>query len=189
MTNTMTMRDATVFHTVQARTLATLAAVAAAVALPQIFHTLGAISGLGTALGQTLLPMHLPVLLVGLLAGPAAGVLAGALGPLVSFALSGMPLLAALPFMVIELAGYGLAAGLLATCKLPTLGKVLLAQLAGRAARALAVLAAVYGLGVPGLAVTSIWTSIAAGLPGLVLQWALLPLLMFWIAHRDRGHA
>ena len=93
---------------VKAQTLATLAAIVGAVVVPQIFHTLGAISGLGTALGETFLPMHLPIILVGLLAGPYAGAIAGLLGPLASFALSGMPGIAMLPFMMIELCAYGL---------------------------------------------------------------------------------
>lgn len=165
----------------QARALAAAGAVAAAVALPQLFHGMGAVSGLGTALGQAFLPMHLPILLVGLLAGPWAGLVAGLLAPAVSFALSGMPVLASLPFMMIEVMGYGLFAGLLSGVGLPTIGKVLLAQLAGRGLRAVAVLAAVYGFGVETVKVASIWTAVAAGLPGLVLQWALLPLVMFWL--------
>lgn len=50
-----------------------LLAVLAAVAVTQVFHLLGAASGLGTALGEAFLPMHLPVILVGLLAGPYEG--------------------------------------------------------------------------------------------------------------------
>lgn len=109
MTQQMTVRK-TVFHTARQRTLAVLAAVIAAIALPQLFHMLGAVTGMGTALGQIFLPMHLPVLLVGLLAGPAAGLAAGAVSPLLSYAISGMPVLTGLPFMALELAVYGLIA-------------------------------------------------------------------------------
>ena len=62
---------------VKVQTLATVGALAAAVALPQVFHAVGAVSGLGTALGETFLPMHLPILLVGLTAGPAVGAISG----------------------------------------------------------------------------------------------------------------
>lgn len=168
---------------VTVQVVAAAAAVVAAVALPQVFHVAGAAMGVGTALGETLLPMHLPVLLVGLLAGPYAGVAAGAFGPLVSFALSGMPMAAMLPFMVIELAGYGLVAGLLRSSGMPTIAKVLIAQVAGRALRAAAVLVAVFALGNTTVAVASIWTSVLAGLPGLVLQWAALPLIV-WLVDR-----
>ena len=55
---------------------ATLLAIVAAVALPQLFHVIGAVSGQGTALGVAFLPMHLPIIFVGLVAGPAVGAIA-----------------------------------------------------------------------------------------------------------------
>ena len=164
---------------VKAQTLATISAIVGAVAVPQIFHLLGAVSGLGTALGETFLPMHLPILLVGLLAGPYAGAIAGLLGPLASFALSGMPGIAMLPFMMIELCIYGLAAGLLRNVKMPTIGKVVAAQVAGRVVRAAAILLAVYAFGSENIGVAVIWPSIGAGIFGLVLQWVLLPLIVY----------
>lgn len=188
MTNTATMSRVTVFHTLKARTIATLFAIIAAVAVPELFHAVGAVSGLGAALGKTFLPMHLPILLVGLLAGPTAGLVAGCLGPIVSFALSGMPTAAVLPFMGVELAVYGLAAGLLATSKLPMLGKVVLAQVAGRMVRALVTLFAFHVLGNQTASVVAIWGAVVVGLPGLLLQWSLIPLLMFWVENRERKH-
>ena len=170
---------------VKVQTLATVGALAAAVAPPQVFHAVGAVSGLGTALGETFLPMHLPILLVGLTAGPAAGAISGVLAPLVSFALSGMPTAAMLPFMMIELLCYGLFAGLMRTARIPSLGKVVLAQIGGRAVRAAAILIAFYGLGSTAIPVAIIWRSIPTGLPGLLLQWALLPLLLYWIENRS----
>ena len=153
-------------------------AVAAAVALPQLVHLIGRISGTGTSLGVALLPMHLPILFVGLLAGPVAGGLAGALAPLASFALSGMPVLGNLPLMVAEVAIYGLVAGLLREVKLPSIAKLLVAQLAGRVVYVLAVVLAVYAAGRSDLGVITALQSFKAGLFGLVLQWTLLPLLM-----------
>jgi len=171
---------------VKRQTLAALVAVVAAVALPQIFHVLGAVSGLGTALGETFLPMHLPIILVGIFAGPFAGAAAGALSPLVSFLLTGMPGAVMLPFMMIELCAYGLFSGLLRTVKLPNIAKVLTAQVCGRAVRALAILAAVYIFG-SGVKVQIIWTSIAAGLPGLILQWCFIPLLLFRVENISKN--
>lgn len=161
----------------------TLLAVVSAVALPQLFHLMGAISGTGTMLGSTFLPMHLPVILAALLGGPAVGVVAGALSPLISFAISGMPTLALLPFMIVELVGYGLVGGLLAKANMPVFVKLLLTQLAGRVARALAVLLAVYGLNSDAIQVASIWNMVTLALPGILLQWALIPLLL----HRMEG--
>lgn len=170
----------------KAQTLATLAAIISAVAVPQIFHVFGAISGLGTSLGETFLPMHLPIFLVGLLAGPYAGAVAGLLGPLASFALSGMPGAVMLPFMMLELCGYGLAAGLLRNVKMPVIAKVLLIQIAGRAVRAAAVLIAVYALGSDSIRVASIWMSIGTGIFGLALQWTLIPLAVYRVENLKR---
>ena len=169
------------------KTAATLLAIVAAVVLPQLFHVIGAVSGQGTMLGVAFLPMHLPILMVGLLAGPYAGIAAGAAGPLVSFALSGMPTAAMLPFMMIELAVYGLAAGLLRDVKMPVLAKVVLAQVAGRVVRAAAILLAVYGFGSTSVTAATIWGSIVTGLPGLILQWSVLPLLIFWVENRQKN--
>ena len=172
----MTMTKANQKISVGTQALAAVTATVAAVVLPQIFHLLGAMSGLGTALGETFLPMHLPILLVGLLAGPYAGAVAGVLSPFASFALTGMPTSALLPFMMIELCVYGLCAGLLCRSKMPTFGKVLLAQVAGRAVRAVAILCATYLFSSTAVPVAVIWESITVGAVGILLQWALLPL-------------
>lgn len=172
---------------VKTQVLATVAAIAAAVAVPQAFHFMGAVSGLGTALGETFLPMHLPIILVGLLAGPYAGAISGLLGPLCSFALSGMPGIGMLPFMMIELAVYGLTAGLLRNVKMPVICKVVIAQISGRLIRAAAILIAVYGFGYSAVNTSVILSSIVTGLPGLVLQWSLLPLIVFWVDNRKKN--
>lgn len=164
---------------VKVQTIAALAAIVGAVAVPQIFHVLGAASGLGTSLGEIFLPMHLPIILAGLLAGPYAGAVAGLLGPLASFGLTAMPGAVMLPFMMIELCAYGLFAGLLRNVKLPTIAKVLAVQVAGRAVRAAAILISVYAFGNEAVNVTVIWKSIGTGLFGLALQWALIPLIIY----------
>lgn len=185
MSNTAITRTAAKTHlSVKTQALATITAILGAVVVPQIFHALGAVSGLGTALGETFLPMHLPIILVGLLAGPYAGAIAGAIGPLASFALSGMPSTVMLPFMMIELAVYGFSSGLLRNVKIASIGKVLISQVAGRAIRAIAIILAVYTFGYSSIKVPIIWNSIVTGLPGLVLQWSLLPLIIFWVNNR-----
>ena len=165
------------FAVVRRQALLTALAVTVAVALPQLCHLLGDQLGLGTALGEMLLPMHLPVMLAGLLWGPWVGFACGVLSPIVSFALTGMPLAAMVPFMTVELAVYGLTAGLLSRTKMPVLGKVLLTQVAGRAVRALALAVAIYGFGFTGLPMAIVWTSITAGAVGILLQWVLVPVL------------
>ncbi|MBQ7980840.1 MAG: ECF transporter S component [Oscillospiraceae bacterium] len=152
-----------------------LAAIAASVILPQLFHAIGAISGTGSAVGAALLPMHIPVILAGFIGGPAVGLIAGLFSPLVSFAISSMPTAALLPFITIELAAYGFGAGLISKTKLNSFAKLVIIQLAGRAARALAILAAVYVLGNTSLSAASIVEFITAGLFGIILQWAFIP--------------
>lgn len=168
---------------VKTQTLAGLITVITAIALPQLFHVMGAASGLGIALGEAFLPMHLPIILAGLLCGPYAAALSGAAAPLLSALLTGMPKAVMLPFMCIELCVYGLAAGLLRNAKLPTIAKVVITQFAGRAVRAAAM---VIGVNLFGSAadVSVIWTSITAGLFGLALQWALIPLVVYRLRNK-----
>ncbi|MCI6547283.1 MAG: ECF transporter S component [Coriobacteriaceae bacterium] len=179
-TGALTMRRISV------ATLATLTSVAAAVALPQVFHLAGSALGVGVALGQTFLPMHLPVLLVGFLAGPTVGLLSGLLAPVVSHLTTGMPMLPILPLMVIELGAYGLVAGLLRSARLNPLAKIILAQVAGRAVRALALVVSVGLLSNETVALSTIWTSIADGLPGLALQWVVIPAVLVAVGRASR---
>ncbi len=168
----------------KAQTLATIAAVISAVALPQLFHYLGAALNLGPAFAQSLLPMHLPVLIVGFLAGGAAGGIAGLLSPVISYALSGMPSANLLPFMMIELCAYGIFAGLLRKNNLPSIVNVLLTQVLGRAVRAVAILAAVYLFSYGKIAPAIIYTSIYEGIAGILLQLIIIPIVLF--AFKDK---
>ncbi len=160
------------------QTLAAMVAMVAAVALPQLFHRIGALTGLGTVFGEMILPMHLPVILVGLLAGPLAGGLAGLMAPMISFLLTGMPLATMLPFMMLELTVYGLTSGVLRRVKLSNVAKVLLVQVTGRALRAVAILVAVYVFGNSFINVAVIWTSISAGIVGIALQLICIPAIV-----------
>lgn len=78
----------------------------------------------------------------------------------------------------------------LRSVRLPGLVKVLVAQLAGRVVLTVATVIAVFAFGSTN-AIAATWTSdLAAGLPGLALQWALVPLAAYWteslIAKRGR---
>lgn len=69
----------------------------------------------------------------------------------------------------------------LRSVRLPGLVKVLVAQLAGRVVLTVATAIAVFAFGSTN-AIAATWTSdLAAGLPGLALQWALIPLAAYWI--------
>lgn len=171
---------------VKAQVLGALIALVSAVALPQLLHVVGAASGMGTALGETFLPMHLPIILMGLLVGPYAAGAAGLLSPLVSFALTGMPTSVMLPFMMIELCAYGICAGALRNAKLPTILKVLIAMIAGRAVRGIAIVAGFYAFGTA-IQPKVIFTSISAGLFGIILQLVIIPLAVYRLkeAHHE----
>ena len=156
-----------------------LMVVTAAVALPEACHLLGRAMGVQTALGEMLLPMHLPVMLAGMMGGPITGLVCGVASPLASSILTGMPLPHMLPFMMVELAVYGLCAGLLHRTRIPAFLQVVLVQVAGRLARAVVLAVAIYGFGFTGLPLAVIWTSIVAGWVGILIQWAVLPLPMW----------
>lgn len=167
--------------TIKMKSITMVLGIAAAIVLPQIFHAVGMISGTGAMLGSTFLPMHIPVFLAGFLGGPIVGIVTGAISPLLSFLISGMPVAAILPFMMVELAGYGLASGLLQKVKMPVFCKLVLAQVAGRAIRAIAILVAIYGFGSQAVQIAQIWNIVLPALPGILLQWALIPLLLYRI--------
>ena len=165
--------------TVKGKLILTVASIVGSVALPHLVHVMGRLAGVGTALGELLLPMHFFVLLAGLLAGPAVGMVTGACAPLISCLLSGMPREAVLPFMMIELIGYGLVAGLLSEVKIHSFFKLFIAQIAGRVLRATAVIVAVYGFHSESVKLASISNMIVAGLLGIFLQWCILPLILY----------
>lgn len=169
---------------VKAQTAATFLAIAAAVILPQFFHWLGIVSGAGKAPGVAFSPMHLPIILVGFLAGPYAGAISGLLGPVAAHLLSGMPNSAQLPFMMVELLGYGLSAGLLRNVRLPLALNTLLSMIAGRVLRMLACVFAFYLLGNERMLPLGIWRSVPPCLPGIALQITLIPLAVYWVRNK-----
>ena len=81
--------------------------------------------------------------------------------------------------MMLELCTYGVCSGLLRTAKMPCIGKVLIAQVSGRAVRAVALLLAVFVFHTTKLPISIIWNSIVVGIFGLVLQWTFIPLIMY----------
>ena len=80
--------------------------IALGVVLPIMFH------GVENA-GSIFCPMHIPVLICGLICGWQYGLVCGLVTPIVSSLLTGMPPMAILPAMMIELAVYGLIASLM----------------------------------------------------------------------------
>ena len=144
------------------------------VLMPWLTHHFG-----GVQAGSIFLPMFFFVLLAGLLGGWRAGLLVGLCTPLISFGVSGMPLLPVLPQMTIGCVFYGLIAGLLrGKFHLRIIWALIGAMIVGWLAR-LGFIAAVfllYGGEVSPLAY--MWAVVLQGLPGIAIQLALIPLII-----------
>lgn len=157
-----------------------VAFVALDVAVPWACHYLSPLAG------ATFLPMFFFTLLAGLLSGWRAGLLVGFLTPLISFGVSGMPVLPVLPQIVIETSVFGLAAGLLyGRLRLNIVGSVLGAIVAGYLALGLAVLALHSGQVNP---ILWVWQAVQQGAPGIAIQLVGLPAgvkgLNYWLAKK-----
>ena len=153
-----------------------LASVCAAlcIVVPMAFHSIP--NG-----GAMFLPMHIPVLLCGMLCGWPYGLACGLIGPALSSMLTGMPLPAVLPGMMVECAVYGAAAGLLLKyvrtgshyadlyiCLIPSM---LLGRVISGIVKALIL--------TPGLSLTAWATaSFVTGLPGIAIQLVFVPALL-----------
>lgn len=157
---------------------------ALAVLLPVAVH------GLGDNLGRVLLPMHIPVLLAGFLVGPAAGLLVGMIAPGLSHLISGtgMPPVDRIAPMAMELAMYGFVAGLAyARLRINIYISLILAMVLGRVMFGVGQL--VRGL-MAGLSFGDAefwsWGAMAAGLPGIMLQLVLVPILVAGVRRKRR---
>ena len=144
------------------------------VVLPIAFHAI-------PNAGSIMLPMHIPVLLCGLVCGWQPGLLCGILGPILSSAITGMPMAAILPGMVVELAVYGCVSGLM--MQFVHTGRLYLdlyislpvAMLVGRVCSGIAK-ALIFA---PGTSFAAWATaSFVTALPGIVIQLVVLPTLI-----------
>ena len=158
------------------KAILTAACIALCVALPMAFHAI-------PNAGNIYCPMHMPVLLCGLVCGWPFGLLCGVAGPLLSALFTGMPSMAYLPSMIIELAVYGLTTGLImqfvhtkkmmADLYISLIAALLAGRIAAGAARALLFASGGYSMEawITGYFVTA--------LPGLLIQLALLPAIAY----------
>lgn len=154
------------------------------VLLPQLSHIFG------SDFGKLISPMHFPVFLAAFLLGPLYGAAVGIATPLLSMLITGMPVSAKLPFMMLELAAYAVVTGVLynLTAKLPKPLRLYIplisAQIIGRAVYALGITAAIKLFGVThpaifrSVSVLAFLESFAEGLPGVIIQLILLPPLV-----------
>lgn len=158
------------------------------------FIALGVVLPLGFHLlqfgGSVFLPMHIPVLLAGFVLGGKYGLLVGILTPILSNLFTGMPPLSPpkLPMMIVELACYGLAAGVLYRRGRNIYVALVGAMIIGRiGAGVLLSLGALFlRLDIP------VWAFIAGGIvkgiPGVIAQLFFIPVLVkTWEKYKQAG--
>ena len=158
------------------KSIITAVCIALCVVLPQAFHAV-------PNAGAIYLPMHIPVLLCGLICGWSYGLLCGLAGPALSALLTGMPPAAVLPGMLVECGVYGLAAGLLmqlvrtkhlyADLYISLAAAMLLGRVVSGIAKAL-----IFSVGSYSMA-SWVAGSFVTALPGIVIQLALLPSIVY----------
>ena len=155
------------------RMVMTAICAAMCVVLPIAFHAI-------PNAGSVLLPMHIPVLLCGLVCGWPWGFICGLLGPFLS-SFTGMPPMSVLPSMMVECGVYGLASG--AMMRLLRTGKptadlyisMITAMVLGRVVAGFAK-ALIFAPGTPAFAWVT--TSLITGIPGIVIQLIVMPILV-----------
>lgn len=155
------------------RLVTTAICAAMCVVLPIAFHAI-------PNAGSVILPMHIPVLLCGLVCGWPYGLVCGLLGPFLS-SFTGMPPMAVLPGMMVECGVYGMVTGLgmkyirtgkpMADLYISMLSAMVLGRVVAGLAKAL-----IFAPGTPAFAWVT--TSLVMGIPGIVIQLIVMPLLI-----------
>lgn len=154
---------------------------ATGILLPQLFHLPGV-----SLSGQMLLPMHLPVFLCGLLCGWSWGAATGIILPLISTAITGMPVMYPTGFsMMGELCVYGAVCGLLykkifsdKKGLIPVYLSIVPAMLAGRAASGLIKWILLLGSSAPLTAHAFLASSFITAWPGIIIQLIFIPVIV-----------
>lgn len=140
------------------------------IAIPRIFHIL-----VGSSAGVTFLPMHLMVLISAIVFGMTSSCIVAGSSVIFSYLLTGMPALARMPYMLIELIIYGILLGLF-NKKFNSYISLIATMILGRILYAGVLFASVNLLGLNGYGI-SVMQSIKSGIPGIILQLALVPVL------------
>ena len=158
------------------KSIITAVCIALCYVIPLMFH------GIQNA-GNIFCPMHIPVFICGLICGWQYGLLCGIAGPALSSALSGMPPAAILPSMMVELAAYGTAAGLMmklvrtkstyADLYISLIAAIVCGRVLAGLAKALIFARGSYSM--------SAWIagSVVTSWPGTVIQLVFIPTIVF----------
>lgn len=143
-------------------------------------------------IGDSLLPMHLPVMLCGLICGWKYGGTVGLMLPFLrSLTFSMPPLYPNAVWMALELAAYGLVIGLLFSRKkdysrVYLLVCLAISMLSGRVVWGIAKAVLLGVAGKPFGIEAFLVGGFADAVPGLILQFVLIPLIME-VIHRSRA--
>lgn len=148
--------------------------IAIGIVLPMVFHMF---QGGGTAF----LPMHIPVLLAGFFLSVPYALAVGVLTPILSSVFTGMPpIFPVLPFMICELATYGVMASILSRkYKLNVYISLIGSMVVGRIAAGAAVwvLASFFAAKLPSPTIF-IAGAVTKGIPGIVIQLVIIPVII-----------
>jgi uncharacterized membrane protein len=129
--------------------------------------------------GAIFLPMFFFILLAGLLFGWRAGLLVGIMTPIISYGISSMPDPIVLPRILVQAMSCGFVAGFFMEQRRHTVFRsVIGAMVIGHVAAGLAILILYGGAENP---FDIIWKAAKMGLPGILLQLTLLPLLYKYV--------
>lgn len=138
--------------------------------LPRIFHFLA-----GSTAGSVFLPMHFAVLIAALTMGIISGSIVAGTSVIFSYLLTGMPSLARLPYMLIELVIYSILLGAF-NKKFNSYISLTLTIVLGRIVYAGVLFAAINWIGLPTYGI-SVIQSIKVGLPGIIIQLLTVPVI------------
>lgn len=152
----------------------TLLLSAIGIALPRIFHVLA-----GASSGATFLPMHIAVLISALVFGSISASIVAGSSIVFSYLLTGMPALARLPYMLIELLIYALLLSVL-NKKFNSYISLVLTIVLGRVLYAGILFTAINVLGFQTYGI-SVIESIKVGLPGIIIQLLFVPVIAKFI--------
>ncbi len=140
------------------------------VALPRIFHILA-----GESAGATFLPMHIAVLIAALTFGTISSTIVAGSSVVFSYLLTGMPSIARLPYMLIELVIYAVILSLF-NKKFNSYISLILTIVLGRVLYAGILFASVNILGLSSYGI-SVIESVKMGIPGIIVQLICVPFI------------
>ena len=147
------------------------------ITLPRIFHVIA-----GSAAGTIFLPMHIAVLIAALTFGATSGMIVAGTSIICSYLLTGMPTLAKLPYMLIELVMYAILLNVF-NKKFNSYISLILTMVIGRIlyASMLLISTNIFELKAYGISVLEPFKN---GMPGLIIQIILVPVIVKIINER-----